>query len=66
MIDVGILSCYFNIDELMQISEALWIARDEYGMRDWWEIMEYEEYLKLQERVSGYIKEYQRRMKDAT
>ena len=65
MIEIGTLSCYFSIDDLKQISEALWIAREDYGKTDWSE-SDQEEYLDLQERVVGYIKQYERRMKDGS
>lgn len=48
----------FKKQELRQIIEAMWIARDEYGKTDWSEIMSFDDYKQLQEKLSAMYRDH--------
>lgn len=64
MLDIGTLSCYFNIEQLKEIELALVDRFCEYSLLNQERTMNKEEFYDLQERVGSYIKQYERRMKD--
>ena len=66
MIEVGTMSCYFSVDELEEISRALNDRAIEYAVLNQNRTMSRIEFKDLQMRVIAYIKQYERRMKDAT